>query len=237
VICFDSEGEETLSSNVIQMVQRQAKEQESPTLRVTLEARAKLPTRFGQFEMVAFANNRDRHEHAAVVRGSLEGAEGVLVRLHSECLTGDAFGSLKCDCRDQLEQALKLVGKEDTGAVLYLRQEGRSIGLVNKIRAYALQDEGLDTVDANLALGLPDDARDYEIAARMLQQLGIRSVRLMTNNPDKVRQLEKHGIRVLERVAHQLPANGHNVKYLQTKAARSGHLLDGEALLGDLDGA
>jgi len=130
-----------------------------------------------------------------------------------------------------------VIGQEEAGVVLYLRQEGRSIGLVNKIRAYALQDEGLDTVDANLALGLPDDARDYEVAAQMLQQLGVRSVRLMTNNPDKVRQLEKHGIEVVERVAHQLPANGHNVKYLQTKAARSGHLLDDEALLEDLDDA
>lgn len=219
------------------MVQRAAKKQDSTTLHVRLEARAKLPTRFGAFEMVAFSNNRDRHEHAAVVRGAVDGAEGVLVRLHSECLTGDAFGSLKCDCRDQLEHALQVIGREESGLVLYLRQEGRSIGLVNKIRAYALQDEGLDTVDANLALGLPDDARDYEVAARMLQELGVRSVRLMTNNPDKVRQLEKHGIEVVERVAHQLPANGHNVKYLQTKAARSGHLLDNDALREGLDDA
>jgi len=219
------------------MVQRAGKAQEATPLQVSLEARAKLPTRFGAFDVVAFSNNRDRHEHAALVRGALQGAESVLVRLHSECLTGDAFGSLKCDCRDQLEHALKVIGQEEAGVVLYLRQEGRSIGLVNKIRAYALQDEGLDTVDANLALGLPDDARDYEVAAQMLQQLGVRSVRLMTNNPDKVRQLEKHGIEVVERVAHQLPANGHNVKYLQTKAARSGHLLDDEALLEDLDDA
>ena len=219
------------------MLQRTAENQVADTLRVRLEARAKLPTRFGSFNMVAFSNNRDQHEHAAVVRGDVNGVENVLVRLHSECLTGDAFGSLKCDCRDQLEHALKRIGKEDEGVVLYLRQEGRSIGLVNKVRAYALQDEGLDTVDANLALGLPDDARDYEIAARMLQLLGIRSIRLMTNNPDKVRQLEKHGIEVAERVAHQLPANGHNVKYLQTKAARSGHLLDDEALTENLDDA
>lgn len=193
---------------------------------VRLVARAKLPTRFGSFEVAAFWNNQDGKEHAAVTRGELQGAENVLVRMHSECLTGDAFGSLKCDCRDQLEKALSIVAEEEHGMVLYLRQEGRGIGLVNKIRAYALQDEGLDTVDANLALGFGNDERDYAIAAKMIQELGIKSIRLMTNNTDKVAQLERYGVTVSERVAHQFPPNPHNIDYLQTKAIRSGHLLD-----------
>ena len=193
---------------------------------VRLVARAKLPTRFGAFDIAAFWNNKDGKEHSAVIRGELKGAENVLVRMHSECLTGDAFGSLKCDCRDQLENALESVAVEDQGVVLYLRQEGRGIGLVNKIRAYALQDEGLDTVDANLALGFKNDERDYQIAARMIQEFGIKSIRLMTNNTDKVAQLERYGVTVSERVPHQFAPNPHNINYLETKARRSGHLID-----------
>ena len=187
---------------------------------------ADLPTRFGAFRIVAFWNNRDAKEHVAIVRGDIVGAEDVPTRLHSECLTGDAIGSLRCDCRDQLEAALGRIGREDRGLLLYLRQEGRGIGLINKVRAYALQDRGMDTVEANLALGFRDDERDYAIAAHMIASLNVRSVALMTNNPGKIRQLEQYGIRVSRRVPHILPPNPHNRFYLETKASRSGHWID-----------
>jgi GTP cyclohydrolase II len=148
-----------------------------------------------------------------------------LIRLHSECLTGDVFGSLKCDCGPQLRVALQIIGANGGGVLLYLRQEGRGIGLANKIRAYALQDRGLDTVDANRRLGFADDERDYGVAAAMLRALGISEVRLLTNNPAKVAGLEAAGIKVAERVAHQMPANPHNADYLTAKRKRSGHLL------------
>ena len=161
-----------------------------------------------------------------MVHGDVWGAEHVPMRIHSECMTGDAFGSLRCDCREQLERALSHVGGQPCGIVLYLRQEGRGIGLANKIRAYRLQQElGLDTVDANLALGFKDDERDYGIAVAMLRTLGVRSVRLMTNNPDKVKQLTQLGMPVSERVEHLIPAGQHNRAYLETKAKRSGHLI------------
>ncbi len=187
---------------------------------------AELPSRFGDFRIVAFWNNRDRKEHVAMVHGDIVGAAVVPTRLHSECLTGDVMGSLRCDCRDQLEAALRALGTHDRGLLLYMRQEGRGIGLINKIRAYALQDRGLDTVEANLALGFRDDERDYEVAAAMLQALGVRSVRLLTNNPSKVIELERHGVRVAGRVPHEVPAAAHNRRYLETKARRSGHLLE-----------
>jgi GTP cyclohydrolase II len=187
---------------------------------------ADLPTRFGEFRIVAFWNNRDAKEHVAVVRGDIVGASDVPTRLHSECLTGDALGSLRCDCRDQLEAALARLGREERGLLLYLRQEGRGIGLINKVRAYALQDRGMDTVEANLALGFRDDERDYAIAAHMVSSLDVRSVALMTNNPGKIRQLEQYGIRVSRRVPHILPPNPHNRFYLETKASRSGHWID-----------
>jgi GTP cyclohydrolase II len=161
-----------------------------------------------------------------MVHGDVMGAEDVPTRLHSECLTGDVMGSLRCDCRDQLEAALRRLGSMPRGLLLYLRQEGRGIGLINKVRAYALQDRGLDTVDANIALGFRDDERDYSIAAHMLASLNVCSVRLMTNNPNKIRQLEQHGIRVSGRIPHVMPPNEHNLFYLQTKAARSGHFID-----------
>jgi GTP cyclohydrolase II len=187
---------------------------------------ADLPTRFGEFRIVAFWNNRDAKEHVAIVRGNVVAAADVPTRMHSECLTGDALGSLRCDCRDQLEAALTTVGKEERGIVLYLRQEGRGIGLINKIRAYALQDRGLDTVEANLALGFRDDERDYAIAAHMIGSLGVTSIALMTNNPSKIRQLTQYGVAVSRRVPHVLPSNPHNRFYLETKAARSGHWID-----------
>jgi GTP cyclohydrolase II len=195
---------------------------------VKVDAVADLPTRFGRFRIVAFWNNRDGKEHIALVHGDVLGAEQVLTRLHSECLTGDALGSLRCDCRDQLGVALQRIAQEPCGVLLYLRQEGRGIGLLNKVRAYALQDRGLDTVDANLALGFRDDERDYAVAAHMLASLTVRSVRLLTNNPRKVAELEKHGITVAGRVPHVIPANEFNRFYLETKAARSGHFMDFE---------
>jgi GTP cyclohydrolase II len=193
---------------------------------VRIVAMAELPTRFGDFHIVAFENNRDGKEHVAITKGDVIGAENVPVRLHSECLTGDVVGSLRCDCRDQLEAALTEIGRMERGMVLYLRQEGRGIGLINKIRAYSLQDEGLDTVEANLALGFRDDERDYAVAAHMLMSLKIRSVQLMTNNPTKIDQLTQYGIDVTGRIPHIMPPNEHNRFYLETKAAKSGHMID-----------
>ena len=193
---------------------------------VHIEAIAELPSRFGDFHIVAFSNNRDDKEHVAIIKGEVFEAADVAVRLHSECLTGDVIGSLRCDCRDQLEAALKKIGEMDKGVVLYLRQEGRGIGLTNKIRAYSLQDQGLDTVEANLALGFRDDERDYAIAAHMLQSLKIQSINLMTNNPKKIDQLRQYGVKVNSRIPHILPSNEHNRFYLETKAAKSGHLID-----------
>lgn len=193
---------------------------------VRIVAMAELPTRFGEFHIVAFENNRDGKDHIAITRGDVIGASDVPVRLHSECLTGDVVGSLRCDCRDQLEAALKKIGKMERGIVLYLRQEGRGIGLINKIRAYNLQDAGLDTVEANLALGFRDDERDYAVAAHMLTSLKIESVQLMTNNPKKIDQLTRYGIKVNGRIPHIMEPNEHNRFYLETKAAKSGHLID-----------
>jgi GTP cyclohydrolase II len=200
---------------------------------VVMVAVAELPTRFGDFHAVAFRNNHDDKEHLAIVRGDIIGADDVLTRLHSECLTGDALGSLRCDCRDQLELALEQLGAQPRGLLLYLRQEGRGIGLINKIRAYALQDRGLDTVEANRALGFDDDERDYAIAAHMIRSLSVNSVRLMTNNPEKIDQLTRHGVEVSRRVSHEMEPNDHNRFYLETKAARSGHWID---LAGDSSG-
>jgi GTP cyclohydrolase II len=193
---------------------------------VRVVAVADLPTRFGRFRLVGFWNNRDGKEHVAMVSGDVVGAEDVPVRLHSECLTGDVMGSLRCDCRDQLTAGLEAIERQGRGLLLYLRQEGRGIGLINKIRAYALQEQGLDTVEANLALGFRDDERDYAVAAHMLHSLGIRSVRLITNNPEKVRQLTQHRVTVSGRIPHVIPPNEYNRFYLETKARRSGHLID-----------
>ena len=205
---------------------------------VRIVAVADLPTMFGDFHVVGFWNDRDGKDHVAIVKGDPFGREDVPVRLHSECLTGEAFGSLRCDCRDQLSSSLRYVGQQETGMVLYLRQEGRGIGLLNKLRAYALQDEGLDTVEANLALGFRDDERDYGIAAHMLELLNVRSIRLMTNNPRKIAGLQALGITVSGRIPLVIPANEHNRSYLETKALRSGHLIDVEGrehLLEQLD--
>ena len=164
-------------------------------------------------------------EHLAIVVGEIDPTEPVLIRLHSECFTGDLLGSLRCDCGVQLRGAITQLNKAGSGVLLYLAQEGRGIGLVNKLRAYELQDEGFDTIDANEQLGFDADERIYVPAATMLSRMGIKRVRLMTNNPEKISQLERHGIEVVERVAHAFPANGHNENYLRTKAERAGHLL------------
>ena len=198
-------------------------ERKHPSVKIV--ARAKLPLEdMPPTQIVAFRALDDGQEHVALVVGAF-GGKPPLVRLHSECLTGDVFGSLKCDCGPQLKEALHIIGKAGGGVLLYLRQEGRGIGLINKIRAYSLQDRGLDTVDANRRLGFADDERDYGHAAAMLRALGINEVRLLTNNPDKVKGLEAAGIPVVERAAHQMPANPHNADYLTTKRKRSGHLL------------
>ena len=187
-------------------------------------ARAKLPINgLPSSQMVSFREPATGVDHVALVVGAF-GGRPPLVRLHSECLTGDVFGSLKCDCGPQLKEALALLGKEGGGVLLYLRQEGRGIGLANKLRAYALQDRGLDTVEANRRLGFADDERDYRQAAAMLRALGIDQVRLLTNNPAKVAGLQATGIEVVERVAHHMPTNPHNADYIATKQAKSGHL-------------
>jgi GTP cyclohydrolase II len=193
---------------------------------VRIASIADLPSRFGDFHVIAFWNKRDNREHAAFVHGDPTNAENVPVRLHSECLTGDAIGSLRCDCRDQLETALRMLGTMENGILLYLRQEGRGIGLVNKIRAYGLQDYGFDTVEANEALGFRDDEREYSTAAHMLHSLKVKSIRLMTNNPRKIADLKSHGIEITDRIPLVIPPNPFNQFYLQTKAAKSGHLID-----------
>ncbi len=191
---------------------------------VSLVARAKLPLdEAPDTQIVAFRASDDGQEHVALIIGAFAG-EPPLVRLHSECLTGDVFGSLKCDCGPQLREALRLLSEAGGGVLVYLRQEGRGIGLANKLRAYALQDRGLDTVDANRRLGFADDERDYAHAAAMLKALGIDRVRLLTNNPAKVSGLEAAGVKVVERVAHHMPANPHNADYLAAKRRKSGHL-------------
>jgi len=187
-------------------------------------AQATLPSRFGEFEIHGFRGQLDE-EILALVHGDVSEAEGVLVRLHSQCVTGDALGSLRCDCRDQLESAMKAAAEAPGGIVLYLPQEGRGIGLLNKIKAYSLQDAGLDTVEANHALGFPNDLRTYGLAASVLTQLGVRSVRLLTNNPLKIDGLVRAGIQVCGVVPLRIQENEHNAFYLDTKRRKNGHLL------------
>lgn len=190
---------------------------------------ADLPSQYGHFQTVAFYNNRDNKEHAVFLHGNVVDREDVVVRLHSECLTGDVFGSLRCDCHDQLITALRTIVKMKMGMLVYLRQEGRGIGFINKIKAYALQEEGLDTKEANIALGFRDDEREYSVAAHIIRSLKIKSVRLMTNNPHKITELEQYGVKVTERIPLVIPPNKYNRFYLETKEKKFGHLLEGVA--------
>ncbi|WP_153102040.1 GTP cyclohydrolase II [Paraburkholderia hayleyella] len=194
---------------------------------VVLDATAQLPTRYGTFTSFVFRVPDGGAEHLVLVMGDVAHQNSVLVRLHSECLTGDVFGSYRCDCGEQLDLALRYIAAEGQGVLLYMRgHEGRGIGLSNKIRAYALQEQGRDTVDANLELGLPDDAREYDSAAAILRMLNVTSVRLMSNNPEKFDTLARHGIPVCERVALAIPARSQNAHYIRTKQVRLGHYLD-----------
>lgn len=192
---------------------------------VKVECSAKLPTDSGTFELVGFDNQLDGKEHIAIVKGDVAGKENILVRIHSECFTGDILGSYRCDCGSQLKKAMRTIEDKGEGIVLYLRQEGRGIGLINKIKAYKLQDSGLDTVDANLALGFGEDERDYAVAAQMLKALGVKSVVLMTNNPAKIEGLESYGMKVVKRAEIEIKPNEVNEKYLRTKFERMGHKL------------
>ncbi|WP_379129052.1 bifunctional 3,4-dihydroxy-2-butanone-4-phosphate synthase/GTP cyclohydrolase II [Paenibacillus sp. sgz500958] len=192
---------------------------------VNREVSVRIPTDFGVFQTIAYTNEVDDKEHVALVKGDISGDEPVLVRVHSECLTGDVFHSHRCDCGPQFEAALRQIEEAGKGVLLYMRQEGRGIGLINKLRAYKLQEQGLDTVDANLELGFPADLRDYGIGAQILKDLGVRQIRLMTNNPRKIKGLEGYGLEVVERVAIQMPENEDNSKYLHTKQSKLGHLL------------
>ncbi|MNO63253.1 Riboflavin biosynthesis protein RibBA [compost metagenome] len=189
------------------------------------EVEVRMPTDYGEFRAIAYTNDVDTKEHVALVKGDIDGEEPVLVRVHSECLTGDVFHSHRCDCGPQFEAALRQIEEAGSGILLYMRQEGRGIGLINKLKAYKLQEQGLDTVDANLKLGFPADLRDYGIGAQILKDLGVRQIRLMTNNPKKIKGLEGYGLEVVERVPIQMKENEDNTKYLHTKQAKLGHLL------------
>jgi 3,4-dihydroxy 2-butanone 4-phosphate synthase / GTP cyclohydrolase II len=200
---------------------------------VLREAEAKLPSAYGAFKVYGYRNELDGNEHIAVVKGDITDKKDVLIRVHSECLTGDVFASLRCDCGPQLEAAMALLAKEDCGVLVYLRQEGRGIGLLNKIRAYALQDQGKDTVEANEALGFKPDLRDYGVGAQILCDLGLTSVRIMTNNPRKIVGLEGYGLQVTGRVTMPPACNSHNLSYLLTKKEKLGHWLEGLACSAD----
>ena len=199
---------------------------------VTRVAEANLPTKYGNFIAIAYKSTTDPDQHVALVKGDVSGDKPVLVRVHSECLTGDVFHSLRCDCGEQVEMALKAIAGEGRGVLLYMRQEGRGIGLHNKIAAYALQDQGLDTVEANECLGFPADLRDYGIGAQILVDLGVKDIRLLTNNPKKVVGLEGYGLRVVETLPIMTCPNPINLRYLETKKEKLGHILDLEAAEG-----
>ncbi len=192
---------------------------------VSIAAETKLPTKYGDFRIIIFKNEVDHKEHLMIVKGDVRGKSDVLMRIHSECLTGDVFGSHRCDCGEQLENALRCIEEQGEGIVIYMRQEGRGIGLTNKIKAYTLQDEGYDTVEANVKLGFPPDMREYSLAAQMLRELDVKSVKLLTNNPEKKEDLERWGITVSKRVPIVIKANSINAKYLNTKKEKMRHML------------
>ena len=188
-------------------------------------ADARLPTRFGDFRAIGYRSLLDNEEHVALVKGDVDGAENVLIRVHSECLTGDVFGSMRCDCGEQLYHAMRMIEEEGMGVILYMSQEGRGIGILNKLRAYELQEQGMDTVEANEELGFPADLRDYGIGAQVLVDLGLTTIRQMTNNPKKIKGLEGFGLKIVERVSIEMPPQCENVAYLATKKAKMGHIL------------
>ena len=191
-----------------------------------LYASAKMPTRYGDFKISTFVNKITKNHHIVLTKGDIENGEDVLCRIHSECLTGDALGSKRCDCGEQYDFAMRKISEEGSGIMVYMRQEGRGIGLVNKLRAYQLQDTGLDTVDANLVLGFKEDMREYYEAYQMLKNLGIKSVRLMTNNPEKIKHLTNYGLKINERIPIQIEASEYDAFYLETKKNKMGHLLN-----------
>lgn len=189
------------------------------------EADVRIPTKFGEFEFVGYSDQIENKEYLAIIKGDVRGKENVTVRLHSECLTGDVFGSKRCDCQDQLHKSLHEIENKGEGLVIYLRQEGRGIGILNKLKAYKLQDQGYDTVEANHKLGFEDDLRDYAVAAQIIKDLNIKSISLMTNNPSKIKGLETYGIKIVDREEIEIPANDVDEKYLKTKKEKMGHLL------------
>jgi 3,4-dihydroxy 2-butanone 4-phosphate synthase/GTP cyclohydrolase II len=197
---------------------------------------ARLPTEFGEWRAVGYRSILDGKHHLALVKGEVDGAEDVLVRVHSECLTGDVFGSQRCDCGDQLKAAMRTIAEEGEGVLLYIAQEGRGIGLLNKLRAYELQDQGLDTVEANLELGFPPDLRDYGIGAQILVDLGLTTIRLLTNNPKKIVGLEGYGLSVVDRVPIEMRPGGENIEYLRAKRDKLGHILHHQDLRFDSNG-
>lgn len=191
-----------------------------------LYAKAKMPTKYGEFEILTFVNKITKQHHIVLTMGDISNGEDILCRVHSECLTGDALGSKRCDCGEQYDYAMKKIAEEGRGIMVYMRQEGRGIGLVNKLRAYELQDSGLDTVDANIALGFKDDMREYYEAYQMLKKLGVRSIKIMTNNPDKIKYLNNYGLEIKDRIPIQIEASEYDSFYLKTKKDRMGHILD-----------